>query len=1104
MRKIPVIIALFFLCRVPTYSQGRTDYMNIEAPQCKPITVARLVNHDYLLVCNTPDNSVEIWDTDESLSPAGRFLARVPVGLEPVTVKYNPTNSCFYTANFLGDSVSMVRISAPTGPGSFTAQLLRTAFVLDEPMDLAFYTTTVTRPDGTETLRQALFVTHMALDAFSILNAKSLAPLSPGLRRIDAIVEETIGDFTVKRAVKEPRTTAVNDDKLFILGNKGGNTIVYDLDLYCLDLKTGTTRGLGGLGSSNLNMSFSSNGDLFVVGGFALNNSLQDEPNVAAAPTGFVKSMFYFVQGAGTDFPSVQARDLNARFVMRNAKSQPFAPVPPELASDFGPAGDSFKTDVEPLMVPVGKKDALAQPTDVLPFEEGGNVTKVFFTAFGSDRIGWLLVNPNLPPTRWKLRRMSIRPVPGNGNRTAGPRALALKYPASSPDDPGSRLYVMNRLDNSVTIVDPIGEKQVGEFALHHDPTPEYVRRGRPYLYDARLSGNGFSSCASCHIDGRTDGHAWDLGTPLAKPEPIPEILKDAVVISEFPADKGEMVTQSLQGLLNFEVDPENRAFVTNAPYHWRGDRADFTKFNPAFVSLLGRSKELPEEAMNDFEEFINSIHYPPNPKQPLDRKFSGDFGDEQSANDPSVGSGAQLGLKLFHIAASDGPRGCVHCHALPEGSNNRITEILGEQPIETAAMRGLFQKEARLDKTGSDKPSDSPLTGFEGLIHTGKVIPSPFDAEPFNELDFNAVASINGFNRLFFSQRICGQFGEICEDLASINQFCHEMDWGVGPLVGTTVTLDLASEPSWVKFATEFGETQAELANVGIAVHAWIGGGTQGFWYDLTGESPVYRREPHGTSMTKEELLALLETPVDRLVFTGTPLGSERRVASPNGSALPLPGPNPTSLTLLGMKPNTSHQDVPLMTQLWDNETLVLGSGPGALKSLFLHTVRVFQWGLIQDAAKEGGFGIDTVRHDAPRRFRVAGKRIRHGAKLSLFVPVGNDGPPDLTSPPEVEGQVKTIKLSLPIHPTGKKLDDGRTVWETTVELEPMVYCGLMLGGPGAPGVLATFQDFELEIPDPPPFGLFDPIGWNWHFVEVENADGTVGVGRWQRLTLD
>jgi len=43
-------------------------------------------------------------------------------------------------------------------------------------------------------------------------------------------------------------------------------------------------------------------------------------------------------------------------------------------------------------------------------------------------------------------------------------------------------------------------EIPVGSF----DPTPAEIRNGRGFLYDAKLSGNGNASCATCHIDGTT------------------------------------------------------------------------------------------------------------------------------------------------------------------------------------------------------------------------------------------------------------------------------------------------------------------------------------------------------------------------------------------------------------------------------------------------------------------------------------------------------------------------------------------------------------------------------------------------------------------------
>src|SRR5262245_8734845 len=138
-------------------AQGRTDYFNVESPQVKPITVARLGGHDYILACNTPDNSLEIWDTDETLS--NRFKGRVRVGLEPVSVRYrpdalDPTTGRAYTADFLGDSITVIALSAQAG--TVTAEVVMTHDVGDEPMDIAF------SQDGL-----SAFVTHNTFGSFS-------------------------------------------------------------------------------------------------------------------------------------------------------------------------------------------------------------------------------------------------------------------------------------------------------------------------------------------------------------------------------------------------------------------------------------------------------------------------------------------------------------------------------------------------------------------------------------------------------------------------------------------------------------------------------------------------------------------------------------------------------------------------------------------------------------------------------------------------------------------------------------------------------------------------------------------------------------------------
>ncbi len=869
---------------------------------------------------------------------------------------------------------------------------------------------------------------------------------------------------------------------------KGGNTPAHDLDIWLVDLATSTFRGIPGVGATNFNMAAASNGDLFVVGQDALNRTLFPEPVVAAACTGFAPSTLSWVQNPSSAGPTVLTRDLNSL-----------------------PGGGCN---------PVAKNIALTQPTDLALLEGAAGVLKVFVSAISSDRIGVLVPN-SATPINWPRRTINVTPM-NPASPKAGPVALALKgaNPAVGTD-PGARLYVLNRFDYSVTLIDPIGETVVGGIPLSVDPRPAHVLAGQHFLYDAEQSLSGFSACSSCHPYGRTDGLAWDLGSPgqpqsafgLNYVDGIVEFSGNppAIVFTQlidnlnngFSDDKGLMVTQSMQGLLNFEVPLAERGFASNAPYYWRGTRFDFPDFNGGFQNLL-LGPGLSTADMNAYHEFINTIHYPPNPQQPKDRVFSGTVGGF-----PGGSTLAQSGMELFHtrrlcvtpncVPELEGNRSCAHCHALPEGSNNRATEFLGNHKLlppgstdvvalETAALRGLIQKEARLDKTGL--VDSTVVTGLEGLEHGG------------------FSTSINGFINVF------GALFTPTE-LTDVKQFVHEFDWGVGPIVGIPQTVDstnvataltfvapldcsVPNTPNWN--AIRCMEGQADIANTGVAVQGVLGATAVGFWYDPTAVPPVYRQEPAGLVLTTANLLNQIVVG-DHLIFQAVPLGSDRRIAAPSGTTAPLVGPVPSTVNLLPMVANSAYQRVPTLTANWNNWTWP--HNPPQPQALFPHTIKVFQHGLIQEAIPQNGFGLGPpgtrLRHDAPRRFRVSGLDIRHGAQLRLFVPNDVAGPPNPAGP---LNQINTIRLTLPLYPTTEKDPvTGFPVWQSAVELEPLIYYLMMLGGTAAPGVAPGFTDWFSGISEPPPPGFFDPLRWNFHYVRIVNQDGTQNLGGWQPI---
>ncbi len=1096
------VLVLCALASAP-FAQGTGDYMNFESPHVKSITSGLVDGKDYVLVCNTPDNSVEVYD------PVGDgFVARIPVGFEPVSVTYHEPLQAFFTANFIGDSVTRVDVDATAG--NFTYAVQWTRYVGDEPVHVALDTNGVTA-----------IVTKRSKSSFAWLSAGSGYALGGG--SYDEVLMTEDGIFpdhsllTGDMAVKEPHTVLFDpsgSDRIFVLGQQGGGApenlttfenddpgggsggmtspgmtippLEFDLDVFVHDLQSGATSIIDDIGTTNFNMAFSSGGDLYIVSTRARNDK-KGTATLAALPTGFVTTNLHKVIDPGGPNETKLRRNLNRG--------------------------------------PVVPSDSLAHATDIVVYESGGE-TKVIVAGFNSDRIG-VVDTSSSNPNQWTIERCDIIPLT---HPVAGPRALAIKYANPGvPNDPGDRVYVVNRLDHSVAVIDPTGPIPVvvNQFPLQNDPVPGVVREGAQFLYSTNFSGNGFVSCSSCHVDGRSDQQQWELTTDTPPGIPLPDfpleiggiqlgVYANLILTGEFPVNKGPMITQSLQGLLNFETDLETADFVTNAPYHWRGDKPAFTDFNEAFVNLQGMPdigppgdpKGLSDEDMNKYLAFVNTVHYPSNPEQPLTRKYDGDLGDP---DDDTDGDGALFGLKLFHTFALDlhdqpggelnpfnpeGGRSCVQCHFLPEGSNNRITEVVGTavQPIETAALRGLIQKEGRLELTDDvgEFPNDMPFSGDWGLNHEG------------------TDRSINDFNRIF-RPVFLDDAPQLLADqqLDAVNLFTRQFDWGLAPAAGLPLTVTHDTK-SGADSALDLMEGQVDDANIGIAVYAVLDDVERGFWFRITGSTRVYQEvAPGNATFTRAALLNELDVEGEVLVFTGTPLGSDQRTAALDGVRAILAG-SPLSITNLGTTPNTAYVDVPSLTKNWRKTTvengfdffwfsnfITVGDPFPADEPLSLKTARIYQQALGLFPTVVPGV---PYSHEAPRRLCFDGTGILEGAKVTLHVHTAPGvPPPPIGSPPVIgtpdEAQYQFVNLTFPIFPrrTGTAVH-----WETAVELDILELHRLLLGGPAAPGVAAALDG---SMSEPPVATDFAPDVWNSYQVTVTNPDGSDFTSDFQRL---
>lgn len=1016
-------------------AQGK--FTNFETPHTKPITTVTLQRGDFrrtvILVCNSADNSVEIYDA----APPHTFHQRVPVGMGPTTVRWNERQNAFFTCNFDGDTVSRVAMKlVPSAAGPVpTAMLTHTTIVGDQPSDISF-----------DSSGQYGLVTLSGERGGTIIDALSMS-LPPGSFPYTAD-EASLPAATppIMVAPKAPRVSQLlRDGRFYSLNFQGGDlpvtgTAQVDVDLFVIDPANPTTapflgEQIGDMGTTNQSMAINSSGtQMFVVGTKALNQAAVGEAAVAALQFGFVESRLWVVDIPSGVTPTVR----------------------PEAPSGVLPAptlrSRNLNRDYASLVpTAVGHARSLSQPSDIALIEgPHGRVKRIAITAFHSDVVTILTVDASVPGG-YREDQIAI-PVanPGGDYTTAGPSGIVY-------DRATNKLFVTCRLDSSLRVIDPMTNSLVSTISLNNDPTPVYIRSGRRFLYDAKFSSSsGFVSCASCHINAGTDGLRWDLSDPnvVAVPPQL-EGTANGAQFGVWPANKGPLVTQTLQGLVNWETNAEGQYLLTNAPYHWRGDRAGFPDFNPAFVGLLGRATQLTDGEMFQYTRFINSVAHPPNPEQPIDRVVQGALGADP--DDPSAATGAKLGVQVFHNFPTDGQQGCVGCHSLPEGSDNVFTEgftLNGDaHPLETAAIRNLKAREVLHHVSFS---ITDPLIALSnaGLTHAG------FFSGNGEHLSINFFC-----NSPVFSYPIGSPPQTRDTFVEAVTQYTRQFDWGHAPTAGLAYTLVPGDAFNFT--AMNFLENQVAEANIGLAVITRSGSTYRGFYYDQSISPARYREEGTISLFTQAQIEAMSTLPDSSVILQATPLGNERRFADLAGVGTQLTGASPANIAAEPMAPQTYNTDIPLFDDNLRVDQTVSPPVVTATTQTSLWALRTFQISAL------GNFGVTDLHHEPPRRLRVTGDNIRPGAKLLFGIPT--------TTPGGFPVQVLELDLFPTAHTSG-----GRTIWETEEELDPMVTFAMLNGGPFAPDVVATaFR--ATTTPN------LDPLTWNSFAWAVLNEDGSI-----------
>ena len=619
------------------------------SPHASPISV----NNNLVFVANTPSDTVDVID-----SQTRDVIARIDVGVDPVSIASRPDGKEVWVSNHISDSVSVIDTdeSNPTFLHVIaTVQEFdtgRKATNFDEPMGIAFAS-----------------------------NEKAYVALSSDnqIAVIDVASREVTKRLTI--TAQDPREIVVRDGKLYVIPFESnnqtqlsggaaedidGDLVTFDIfehsirnnsklslghvidvikhpdmpdrDLYVFDTKTDELiETVDTLGTLLYGMTVDSQGRVFIAQTDARNDSNGR---------------------AGTEKHGL-AEMGNRAFLNRITRV------------DFGGVDAQQKRffDLEPLPPqqpdPV---DALATPYGIKISEDDSTL---FVSAAGSDKL--ITIDADSGEV---LGRVAV---------DATPRGVAL---VSAEDGSPTQVWVLNAVENTVSLVDvsTTSNPRLIDTVELEDPTQPVLKRGRKAFETAMASTTGTFSCASCHPDGHTDQLVWVLATPIVT--------------------RGDQIqpriTMPIRGLRDTE------------PYHWDGIPGDpyggvnaanadghvppNSDINDPTTSTLdlidgglantmhwvgktntndeGKLGMLTAAERDDMSVFLLSVPYPPAQRRPYDNVQS---------------DRAKEGFRLFHIEGNGGGRAgvCGDCHRLPHlVSTNHPT--IG---MDTPTWRGAYDR---------------------------------------------------------------------------------------------------------------------------------------------------------------------------------------------------------------------------------------------------------------------------------------------------------------------------------------------------------------------------------------------------------------------------
>jgi len=211
----------------------------------------------------------------------------------------------------------------------------------------------------------------------------------------------------------------------------------------------------------------------------------------------------------------------------------------------------------------------------------------------------------------------------------------------------GRKLYVADRLDDTISVIDTRSNRVASTIALDGPKTISILRRGEQTFYTARYSFQGQIGCATCHIDSTFDGLTWNL-----EPDGFGRSIVD---------------NKLLEGVKDTE------------PYKWTGTNPDIpTECGTRTEKYFWRSENYDDLTLSDLAVYIRSLDPRPNRSRLADGDLTPGQERGKAIFDRSVDK--------FRKPIPEYNR-CSYCHSGPKGTNQKIVDVGTRKPTDNTGL---------------------------------------------------------------------------------------------------------------------------------------------------------------------------------------------------------------------------------------------------------------------------------------------------------------------------------------------------------------------------------------------------------------------------------